>query len=227
MDKRSMAVIMAGASGLVGQHVLEMMLKEQAVSRIYSLVRKSSEVKHEKLREFIQADLQITHWDEENISPELGVITLGTTLKQAGSKKGLEKIDYELVCQVAQTMKTLGVKRLAVVSSLGAKARSSSHYLKCKGRMEEAIRRMGFEQITFVRPGPLVGKRSIERADEKWTQRILCLIKPLLVGRMRNLIPISAQDVAKSLLYSLFQHQVHHVQVLHSTEMLMLLNKYR
>lgn len=178
MDKRSMAVIMAGASGLVGQHVLEMMLKEQAVSRIYSLVRKSSRIKHKKLHEFIQADLQITHWDEENISPELGVITLGTTLKQAGSKKGLEKIDYELVCQVAQTMKTLGVKRLAVVSSLGAKARSSSHYLRCK-------------------------------------------------GRMRNLIPISAQDVARSLLYSLFQQQVRHVEVLHSSEVLTLLNKYR
>ncbi|ASG07591.1 nucleoside-diphosphate sugar epimerase [Vibrio anguillarum] len=227
MDKRHKTMIIAGASGLVGQHALAIMLEEQAVSQIYSLVRKSTEIQHPKLQEIIHPQLQITHWDESFVPPQLGLIALGTTRKQAGSKQGLEKVDYELVCQVAQTMKTLGVKRIAIVSSLGAKARSQSHYLQCKGRMEETIRRMGFEQVTFVRPGPLTGIRKNKRTDEKWVRVILTLLHPLLLGRLRNFIPISAQDVASAMLYCLFQIQPHAIDILHSRDMLALLKKYQ
>ncbi|WP_165311163.1 NAD(P)H-binding protein [Vibrio ziniensis] len=238
MDKNSISspykpcLIIAGASGLVGSCCLKISLQENAIEHVYTLSRKPltpttfPELTY-KLTQLIDANLNVKHWDDDDVRPQLGVIALGTTLKQAGSKQGLEKVDFELVCHVAQQMKLLGVERLAVVSSYGAHKRSGSHYLRCKGRMEEAIRQLGFAHVTFVRPGPLVGKRSIARTDEVLVQKAMAVGKYLLFGKLKNLAPIKAEDVAQSMLYSLFDKQTKSVSVLDSIAMQNMLNKYR
>ncbi|MBD0786817.1 NAD(P)H-binding protein [Vibrio sp. Y2-5] len=224
-------LIIAGASGLVGSSCLNIALNEHALEHIFTLSRKPLppeiiSAANGKLTQLIDAELSIKHWEERDTRPQLGIIALGTTLKQAGSKQGLEKVDLELVCHVAQQMKLLGVERLAVVSSYGAHARSRSHYLRCKGRMEETIRQIGFTHVTFVRPGPLVGKRAITRPDEVLLQNFMRVGKYLLFGKLRNLIPITAEVVARSMLYSLFDTESKHVSVLDSIAMHHLLEKY-
>lgn len=219
-------VIIAGATGLVGSCVLAHLLKEPAIEGIYALSRQPL-TEQPKLTTLLNAELQIKDWDASMVAPEYGVIALGSTRKQAGSQQGLEAVDYHLVCQVAQDMKAIGVTRLAVVSSYGAHPRSRSHYLRCKGRMEQALQRMGFEHITIVRPGPLVGARQTIRPDEIWLQRAMKVGKYLLWGRLKNLIPIDAGQVAQALLYSVFDHHAPLVAILHSIEMKELLKKYR
>ncbi|NIY93522.1 NAD(P)H-binding protein [Vibrio diazotrophicus] len=224
-------LIIAGASGLVGSSCLNIALNEHALEHIFTLSRKPLppeilSAANGKLTQLIDAELSIKHWEERDTRPQLGIIALGTTLKQAGSKQGLEKVDFELVSHVAQQMKLLGVERLAVVSSYGAHARSRSHYLRCKGRMEETIRQIGFTHVTFVRPGPLVGKRAITRPDEVLLQNFMRVGKYLLFGKLRNLIPITAEVVARSMLYSLFDTESKHVSVLDSISMHHLLEKY-
>jgi len=224
-------VMIAGGSGLIGSHAIELMLNESAISCIYSLGRSplNLQINKEtsKLVELISPDLGINEWDDSLPSPSLGVICLGTTKKQAGSNEALHKIDYELVCHVAQTMQLLGVKRLAVISSYGASTQSLSHYLRCKGQMEQTLTRMGFEQLLILRPGPLVGERKQPRLDEKWLQAILCLIRPLMIGRFKNLVPIKAHDVAKAALYKLFATKHHPIEVYDSKKMIKFLSEYR
>ncbi len=221
-------IIIAGASGLVGSCCLNIALKEKAIEHIYTLSRKPLNLPQlsSNLTQLRDADLNVKHWDDDDIRPELGIIALGTTLKQAGSKQGLEKVDFELVCHVAQQMKLLGVERLAVVSSLGAHPRSGSHYLRCKGRMEEAIRQLGFTHVTFVRPGPLVGKRDITRTDEVLVQKVMSVGKYLLFGKLKNFIPIKAEDVAQTMLYCLFNTDTKHVMALDSIAMRNMLSQY-
>lgn len=218
-------VIIAGASGLVGSCALHQLLATPAIDGVYALTRKPL-ASHEKLTAICDSELGIKQWDEQHIAPNYGVIALGTTRKQAGSQAGLEAVDYHLVCQVAQTMKTMGVKRLAVVSSYGAHPRSRSHYLRCKGKMEEAIRQIGFEHVTFVRPGPLVGERQVVRSDEIWLQRVMKIGQYLLWGTLKNLIPIRAEAVAQALLYNVFDRRAPAVSVLHTTDMQRLLKNY-
>lgn len=225
-------LIIAGASGLVGSSCLDIALNEHALGHVFTLSRKplapeSLAATNGKLSQLIDAELNIKHWENSNSRPTLGIIALGTTLKQAGSKQGLEKVDFELVCHVAQQMKLLGVDRLAVVSSYGAHPRSRSHYLRCKGRMEETIRQIGFSYVTFVRPGPLVGKRTITRLDEVLLQNFMKVGKYLMFGKLRNLVPISAEAVARSMLYSLFDTDAKHVTILDSIAMRHMLEKYR
>ena len=145
-------------------------------------------------------ELRITTWDETDLTPTHGYICLGTTKKQAGSNEALEAIDYQLVKNVANTMHLLGVKNITVVSSFGAHPWSPSHYLRCKGKMEQAVGEISFSRCTFVRPGPLTGERSKPRKDEIVVQRLFEIIHPLLIGPLANFEPIPAEDVARNML---------------------------
>ncbi|WP_045424212.1 NAD(P)H-binding protein [Vibrio jasicida] len=222
-------VIIAGATGLVGKAVINKLVSQPSIDSLYSLSRKSlTDVADpdNKIISILDAELAIHDWDEQQPTPNVGFICLGTTLKQAGSKDALRRIDVELVCKVAQQMKMIGVKRLAVVSSLGAKASSSSHYLACKGHMEKNIEKMGFDEVVLARPGPLVGQRENPRTDEKLIQTLFKVIRPLMLGNLANFVPIHAQDVAKAMIYQVFSYQQDPIVFLHRREMLDLIKHY-
>lgn len=219
--------MVAGATGLIGTELIKQMLEEDPVTRIYALSRRELPFFHPKLEVLQNKQLQVQEWDADKPSPKYGFICLGTTIKQAGSKQELERVDYELVCDVAQTMKVLGVTHLAVVSSYGASVRSLSHYLRCKGKMEMAIERMGFEHITFVRPGPLVGLRDTPRTDEAIVQVVLKSLRPLMFGKLAKLIPIQASEVAKAMQYGILTKTDRKLQTLDSIQMRNLINKYQ
>lgn len=220
-------VIIAGATGLIGTELLKLMLEERAIDHIYALTRKGLAFNHPKLQELRDPQLRVIDWDDTKPAPEKGYICLGTTRKQAGSKSALEAVDYHLVCDVAKNMALLGVKNLTVVSSYGANPRSSSHYLRCKGKMELALENLGFENLTFVQPGPLVGLRDTPRWDETLLQGILKIFRPVMIGRLARLIPIKAELVARAMLYASFSQQARSVEILDSVAMRQLLNKYK
>ncbi len=226
-ERDTSSLIIAGASGLVGSFCLKYAINDAAIEKIYTLNRRQLHIPAEKTIQLIDPKLNINQWDETQPIPKFGIIALGTTRKIAGSKQGLEQVDYDLVCDVAQRMKDLGVERLAVVSSYGADAQSRSHYLRCKGRMEDTIKQMGFSHVTIVRPGPLVGHREAVRQDEIWLHKVMKVGQYLMFGNMKNLVPIPAPDVALAMIISLFDDKSSTVAVLHNIEMLELLSSSR
>ncbi|WP_244204652.1 NAD(P)H-binding protein [Vibrio rhodolitus] len=220
-------VMIAGATGLVGTELIKQLLDENAIDHIYSISRSPLVFSHPKLQSLVDSQLRVLDWDESLPAPDKGYICLGTTKKQAGSKQALEAVDYHLVCDVAKTMKLIGVKHLCVVSSYGANPRSLSHYLRCKGKMEMALEKMGFETVSFFRPGPLVGLRDKPRNDEAVVQWIFKLLRPLMIGRLARFIPIPADLVARSMLYTSFASQSRPVQFLDSVEIRASVKKYQ
>ncbi|WP_194435086.1 NAD(P)H-binding protein [Vibrio fluminensis] len=226
MSKQQIVMI-AGATGLVGNELMKLLLEERAIDHIYALTRSPLPFTHSKLATIQDPQLRIVNWDDSQLAPNKGYICLGTTRKQAGSKQALEDVDYHLVCEIAKTMKLLGVQHLCVVSSIGAHPRSPSHYLRCKGKMEQAIERMGFVSVTFVRPGPLAGLRDKPRTDEAVVQSLLKFIRPLMIGSLARYIPISAEAVAKTMLYSSFESTPRPIKILDSVDMRSLLEKYQ
>lgn len=223
----NITVITAGSTGLIGNELLKQMLDREPIIHIYAMTRRKLPFFHSKLEEIVHPELRVQDWDDTKARPQFGFICLGTTLKQAGSKQALEQVDYQLVCDVAQEMKLLGVKQLAVVSNCGASTRSLSHYLRCKGRMELTIERMGFDQVVFVRPGPLKGLREQPRKDEVFLQALLKICQPVMIGPLAKMIPIEASDVAMAMQYLLFAHSNKKHQVVDSVAMRQLLKQYQ
>ncbi len=190
-------VALAGATGLVGRAILEGLLADASVTAVHALGRREPGVAHSKL---------IPHVVDFAALPTLPPLdevymALGTTIKAAGSRAAFKAVDFEANLAVARASLAAGARRAALVSSMGADAKSSIFYNRVKGEIEDALARLSFEGLVIARPSLLVGNRASlgqpERPAEKVATAVSKLLGPLIPANYR---PIAASDVARALL---------------------------
>jgi uncharacterized protein YbjT (DUF2867 family) len=133
---------------------------------------------------------------------------LGTTLKVAGSPAAFRAVDLDAVLAFARAARAAGVQRLAVVSALGADARSRSLYNRTKGEMEQALRDMGFGRLVIARPSLLTGERQALGQPARPAEALaLALTRPLAPWIPLAWRPIAARTVARAMLRALAQDE--------------------
>ena len=97
-------------------------------------------------------------------------------------------------------MKQLGVENIYIVSCIGASITAKSHYLRCKGEMEQGIEALGFNNTVFLQPGPLAGTRDEHRWDEWLLHTVMKIVNPIMKGKLLNYKPIEADVIADAML---------------------------
>ncbi|QEY75407.1 oxidoreductase [Pseudomonas denitrificans (nom. rej.)] len=156
-------ILLAGATGLTGEHLLDRMLNEPTVKRVIAPARR-------KLAEHPRLDNPIGPLAE--LIPHLTTpvdtlfCCLGTTLKEAGSEEAFRSVDFDLPLALGERGLALGARHYIVVSALGADSKSSIFYSRTKGELEDALRRQGWQQLTIARPSLLLGQREEVRLAE-------------------------------------------------------------
>ena len=138
--------LVAGATGLVGQAVLALLLADKSYTAIHVVGRRAPSVQHPKLVVHISASF--ADWACPAVDDVF--IALGTTIKVAGSKAAFKAIDGDAVVALAAAAKAAGASRLAVVSAMGASAKSGVFYNQVKGKMEAAISQIGLDRKSVV-----------------------------------------------------------------------------
>jgi uncharacterized protein YbjT (DUF2867 family) len=127
-------------------------------------------------------------------------IALGTTISVAGSQAAFRAVDLDAVLALARAARGAGVRRLGVVSAMGADAKSKVFYNRVKGEMELAVSALGFDTVVIARPSLLDGERDAlgqrTRRGEQFALKVMRLLKPLIP---RNYRAISDAHVAKAL----------------------------
>ncbi len=193
----SRTVIIAGASGLVGKSILEGLLGDQTVTEVHSLVRRPPTIQHPKLTSHVvdfTALPSLTQADE-------AYLALGTTIKVAGSQDAFRAVDYDTNLAVATAALAAGVKKLGLVSAMGANAKSKVFYSRVKGDLENALTQMPFEGLVIARPSMLVGNReTIGQPIRRGEVLVARLSKVLGFLIPPNYKPIEATAVATALL---------------------------
>lgn len=193
--------LIAGATGLVGKHCLELLLKTQRYERVHVLVRRSVGVDHDKLKEH-RVDFDAL--DGLDVGPIDDVfITLGTTIKAAGSQDAFYKVDHDYVVATAKLGKRAGATRIALVSSIGAGGAMGNFYLRVKTETERDIQALGYECVEILRPGLLVGDRQEKRTGEKFGIAAMKILGGAMVGPLRQYRPIQAAEVAEAMIKGL------------------------
>jgi len=191
--------IVFGATGLVGNLLLEELESCNAYSMIRIFVRQPTGISIPGMEE-IMTDFS----DPKNLSGQVRgddlFICLGTTIRKAGSVANMEKIDRDLPVSVARMALENGARRIAVVSSIGANSLSRNYYLRIKGEMEEGIKKLGFATTVIVRPSMLLGDRKELRAGEMAGKVFMKAVQPLLTGKMKKYRAIHGRDVAKGMI---------------------------
>jgi uncharacterized protein YbjT (DUF2867 family) len=131
-------------------------------------------------------------------------LALGTTIRVAGSQEAFRAVDLEANLAVAKAGIDAGAKRIALVSSIGADARSSIFYSRVKGELEDALTRLPIDALVIAQPSLLLGDRGSRnqpvRVGEKLATCLTAIVKPLLPGKYR---PVEADAVARALLATL------------------------
>ena len=182
------SLLLLGATGLVGGHVLELALKDDRVTRVVAPTRRplppTALPAHPKLENPI-TDLSSGLPEADWWTVDAVISALGTTRAKAGSDEAFRLVDYATPLGAARRAYERGATRFSLVSSTGANSKSSLLYLRTKGELEDAIRAIGFLTLTIVRPGLLGGDRSEFRLGERLASIALKIAHPILPRRLR------------------------------------------
>src|SRR5205085_12187278 len=129
-------------------------------------------------------------------------------------------VDHDAVLAFARAARAAGVRRLAVVSALGAGLHAASFYGRVKGEVEQALAGLGFATLVIARPSLLLGDRAaLEQPGRRGERLALALARPLLPLLPKRWRPIEAGRVAHAMLRALVDPASTGVRVPDSAEM--------
>lgn len=158
--------LVAGATGLIGGQLLDLLLKDSYYEKVIAITRKRIDVENSKLHNVV-IDFSQLQSVATNLKADDVYCCLGTTIKQAGSKEVFRKVDFEYPTELAKITKLNGAKQYLLVSALGADPSSGIFYNQVKGETELAINKAGFESVHIMRPSLLIGPRKEHRSGEE------------------------------------------------------------
>lgn len=199
MNNEKLTALVFGASGLTGKFVIEHLINDPDYELIKIFVRKELKIQHGKIRQVVINPDNIELISNEVVGDHL-YCCIGSTIKKAGSKEVFYKTDHDLVERIAKIASSNKVRSFVVISSIGAKDRSSNFYLNTKGKMEESIKTFNFNNLSIVRPSMLLGIRHEKRLFEEAGKIVVRLLSPLLIGVTKKYKPIHASTVAKAMI---------------------------
>jgi uncharacterized protein YbjT (DUF2867 family) len=189
-------VLILGATGQVGQALLQLALQHSEISRVVAPTRRPL-TPHVKLDNPL-VDYEALPEDAAWWKADLALCALGTTLRQAKSRAGFYRVDHDYVVTAAGLARRSGTPAFGLVSSLGADASSHLFYLKTKGETEQVLSALGFASLVLVRPSLLIGgPRSSARPLEAFGLFLAKHLTSLLPRRYRA---VTTLQVARALL---------------------------
>lgn len=177
--------IIIGASGLVGNELLHLLLADNHFEKVKIFVRKPLAINHPKLEQHA-IDFDLIYKSTNLVKGDIVFCCLGTTIKTAGSKEEFKKVDYAYPFAFAKIAKQNGIEKFLIISSLGADKSASNFYLKVKGDIENALEQLKFKSLVILRPSMLLGNRTEFRLGETIGKVVMKAISFLFVGNLKN-----------------------------------------
>lgn len=184
-----MKAVILGATGLVGSHVLKLLLADSSFTEVITIGRRNPEVEHTKLTK-IQKEYE--EWKQSDFEGDVLFCCLGTTIKKAESQANFRHVDYEMPLKAS----ILFMGHIVLVSAVGADYHSKVFYNRVKGEVERDIKRVG-RKLSIVRPSLLLGERNESRPSEFFAQKVMPAFNFLMPGKYRA---VKAQDVAQAMI---------------------------
>ena len=194
--KRLKAIVL-GATGATGQELVKLLLNDPNFSKVTIFARKKPKIKHDKLTTY-EIDFSRLSECKGLIYGDVIFSALGTTLSQAGSKNQQYLVDFTYQFEFAKIGSENKVKYYSLVSSVGADIKSPFFYPKIKGALEEAVKKLGFDNIYIFQPPFLIRQSNLIRPREKIVLKILNLLNQ--IGILKSQKPISVLDLAKKMI---------------------------
>lgn len=196
----SKTALVAGGTGLVGSHLVKLLTESNEYSEVKVLVRKGSKI-HGTKATVVEMDYNRLSEYKSQLQADVVFCCLGTTMKKAGSKVAFKKVDFNYPLELAKATQIHGAKQFHLITAMGANPKSTFFYNQVKGKVEEAIGKLNFENLNIYRPSLLLGDRKEQRLGEKVGEYLSWILKPFMVGGLKKYRGIHAEVVARAMLH--------------------------
>lgn len=191
-----MHALIIGVTGATGSDLLQQLLADDAFDRVDVFVRRPFAIVHAKLHAHrINFDAP-DEW-RDLVRGDVLFSCLGTTLKIAGSKEAQWKIDYDYQYEFAKAARANDVGTYVLVSADGASARSPLFYSRMKGKLEDAVKALGFRNTVIFNP-PILERKNTDRSGEVTGIRVLRFLNRF--GILRSQTPLSTEILARAMI---------------------------
>ncbi len=197
----SLTAVVLGATGLVGEQLVQQLLNDAVFSKVRILVRRPVKLLHPNL------EVEIVNFD--NLSEhrrKLGkgdciFCCIGTTQKKVkGDKNAYRKVDVDIPLNAAKMGKDAGFAKYLLVSAVGAEAHAKNFYLRFKGELEREIAAINFNSFHVFRPSILLGERKEFRLAELVGKGVMKGLSGLFGGILRKYRGIDRAAVARAMI---------------------------
>jgi uncharacterized protein YbjT (DUF2867 family) len=190
-------VVIAGASGLIGQQAAEFLAADGI--KVHALLRRQSDELSPNVTQHVAPS---EDWASiiAGLSLDVAISCLGTTMRTAGSRDAFRAVDHDLVLAFAKAARDSGARHMISVSSVGAMPASSSFYLRTKAEVEHELQTLKFGRLDIIRPGLLTGgTRSDSRPGESVAIMLSPLTDLLMLGSLSRYRSTPSAKVARAI----------------------------
>ena len=191
--------ILFGASGLIGNHLLDLLINNDEYSKVKIFTRKDIRENHPKL-DVYNINFKLLNNYKDKITGDDLFFCVGTTKKQTPNKLDYIDTERKLPITIAQIAKENKIKSFIYISSGGANSKSKNLYLQNKGKAEDEIIKLSFDFTAVIQPSLLLGNRSEFRIGESIAQFIFKKLSFIFIGKLRPYKAIHAFTVAKAII---------------------------
>jgi len=208
-------ILLVGASGFAGHHVMQELGSKDDVE-VITLSRKVLSNIPANTQNHIFNFTDIDSYNELSLADHL-VICLGSPLKlwelvylKKASIPKFIALDKDCVINLAKAAKKIGIKKISIVSAVGANSKSLNTYLKTKGSVEDEIIAMNFETTNIFQPAHMCGRIDWEKAKNTYRfdvfvgEYVSILSKPFMMGKLKNFTGVDVKILAQSIVNNIF-----------------------
>ena len=192
--------ILFGATGLIGSHLLNILVNSNEYDKIKIFPRKDIKTSNAKIETFI-IDFKELEKHKDDITGDDCFFVIGTTRKVTPQKKDYIDVELNLPVKIAKIARDNNINSFIYASSGGANADSRNLYLQNKGKAEKEIINLSFDFTAIIQPSLLLGDRKENRVGERIAKSIFKSLSFIFVGKLRSFKAIHANNVAKAIMY--------------------------
>lgn len=200
VKKNYKTAIILGATGLTGNKLLRLLLKDERYARVKVFTRSPLGLTHPKLAE-INCDLLNLNTQQKDFTGDEVFCCIGTTKAKTPNKDLYKAIDFGIPVAAASLCGKNKIPSFLVISAMGADAQSSLFYNRVKGEMETAVLKLNLPKTHILQPSLIGGQRTEKRLGEYLGKQLMKVIGFFLIGSLKKYRTIAPEDIAETMLW--------------------------
>lgn len=198
-------VVLIGATGAVGSHVLAEALRSPSFAGVTTLGRRPAqpaidfEFPASKLTQHVVGMASPDSYKSLLAGHTDAISTLGVGDPAKLAREEVWKIEVDYVVGFATACRAAGVQSFSLMTSVGSDAASSVYFLRMKGTLEERVKGLGFSRVRIFRPSMILTPTNRYGLSQALTLALWPKLHWAMVGSMRSARGIGVAELGRAI----------------------------